>query len=68
MTVATLRCCKDVSTLANPRFGVDHTLGTLLEQLRAFYDADTCLLIMADPLMAGHSLRCADRRDPTAAL
>lgn len=63
-----LALLKDVSTLANPRFGVDHTLGTLLEQLRAFYDADTCLLIMADPLMEGHSLRRADRRDPTAAL
>jgi len=62
-----LTLLKDVSTLANPRFGVDYTLGALMEQLRAFYDADACLLVMADPLTGGHRLRRVDRRDPAAA-
>jgi signal transduction histidine kinase len=59
-----LALLKDVSTLANPRFGVDHTLGMFLEQLRAFYDAEACLLVMRDPLTGGHSVRRVDRRDP----
>lgn len=62
-----LTLLKDVSTLANPRFGVDYTLGSLTESLRAFYDADACLLVMADPLSGGHSLYRADRHDPEAA-
>jgi signal transduction histidine kinase len=63
-----LTLLKDVSTLANPRFGVDHTLGMLLAQLRAFYDAEACLLVMADPLTGGHSLRRVGRRDPASSI
>ncbi len=63
-----LTLLKDVSTLANPRFGVEHTLGMLLAQLRAFYAAETCLLIMTDPLTGGHSLRRVDRRDTAGAM
>jgi signal transduction histidine kinase len=63
-----LTLLKDVSTLANPRFGVEHTLGMLLAQLRAFYDAEACWLVMTDPLTGGHSLRRVDRRDPAGAM
>jgi hypothetical protein len=63
-----LALLKDISTFSNPRFGVDRTLGALLEQLRAFYDADTCLLVMADSGAGGHSVRRVDRRDPEAAV
>ena len=40
-----LALLKDVSRLSNPRLGIDHTLGMIAERLRAFYDADACLLI-----------------------
>src|SRR5262249_39695229 len=44
-----LALLKDVSLLANPRFGVERTFGALLERLRAFYAAEQCLLVMTDP-------------------
>jgi signal transduction histidine kinase len=39
---------KEVTTLSNPRFGIDRMTQSLLERLRAFYDADVCLLGMLD--------------------
>ncbi len=62
-----LALLKDVSTLANPRFGIDRTLGAFLERLRVFYDADTCVLVMVDHTTDECSLRRADRLDPQAA-
>lgn len=35
----------EITTLPNPRFGFESTLNTALEKLRAFYEADDCLLI-----------------------
>ncbi len=35
----------EITTLPNPRFGFESTLSTALEKLRAFYEADDCLLI-----------------------
>ena len=40
-----LALLKELGTLSNPRFGVDHTIGSLMEHLRAFYSADACLLV-----------------------
>jgi hypothetical protein len=62
-----LTLLKDINTLSNTRFGVDRTLGAIMEQLRAFYDADICLLIMTDLRMSAYSMRRVDRRDPEAA-
>lgn len=59
---------KEVTTLSNPRFGVDRTIGWLVEQLRAFYDADSCLLVTADPSTGEHRLRRADRDDSERAM
>lgn len=59
-----LALLKDVNVLSNPRFGVDRTLGTLLERLRTFYDADVGLLIMAEPQTGGYSLRRSSRQTP----
>ena len=53
---------KDISVLSNPRFGIDRMLDTLLERLRVFYDADTCLLVTYAPATAGYHLRRADRQ------
>lgn len=54
---------REINSISNPRFGVDRTLNSILERLRSFYTADTCLLIMADPATGKYSLRHADRAD-----
>ena len=59
-----LALLKDVSVLANPRFGVDRTFGALLERLRAFYAADLGLLVMAEPPPGGYTLRRVHRQHP----
>jgi signal transduction histidine kinase len=41
-----LQLLKDVSVMSNPRFGIDRTVSGVLESLRAFYDADACLLLV----------------------
>ncbi|MGH8068023.1 MAG: sensor histidine kinase, partial [Candidatus Entotheonellia bacterium] len=63
-----LALLKDVTRLSNPRFGVDRTMGMIVERLRAFYDADTCLLLMPDQYCVGYQLRRADRHDPERAV
>jgi signal transduction histidine kinase len=62
-----LALLKDIMTLSNPRFGIDRTLGSLLERLRAFYDADHAILITIDPQTGDHRIRRADRFDPERA-
>src|SRR5215813_7587388 len=62
-----LALLKDVSGLANPRFGVDRTFGALIERLRAFYAADLCLLVMAEPPPGGYTLRRVHRQHPDPA-
>jgi signal transduction histidine kinase len=57
-----LALLKDVSQSSNPRFGVDHTIDSILRRLRAFYDADACLLINTGPTGNAHTLRRVDRR------
>jgi signal transduction histidine kinase len=43
-----LALLRDVTVLRNPRFGVRETMAAGIEKLRAFYDADACLLVIAD--------------------
>jgi len=62
-----LALLKDISTLANPRFGTDHTFAAFLERLRVFYDADTCGLVLLDHTIGECNLRRADRHNPQAA-
>jgi len=59
-----LALLKDVSTLSNPRFGVDRTFGSIMERLRTFYDADTCLLVILDQSTGGYNLYRARRQHP----
>src|SRR5206468_9935424 len=47
---------KDVSTLSNPRFGVDRTINSLIRRLLTFYEASGCLFIIADPMSALYSI------------
>lgn len=56
-----LALLKDVTALSNPRFGVDRTIGLIMGQLLAFYDANACLLVESDPSTARHQLRRANR-------
>ena len=41
-----LKFLKSTTQLANPRFGIDHTITSTMEQFRQYYDAETCLLIL----------------------
>jgi signal transduction histidine kinase len=43
-----LALLKEISIVANPRFGVDRTIGIVIDLIRKFYRADECLLIMTD--------------------
>jgi signal transduction histidine kinase len=61
---ARLAFMKEVTRLSNPRFGVDRTIGMFMERVRAFHDADACILIMSDYRASSHHLRRVDRRDP----
>jgi signal transduction histidine kinase len=40
---------RGVTRLSNPRFDVGYTIGSMLWKLREFYDADHCLIVLADP-------------------
>ena len=41
-----LQLLKEVTLFSNPRFGIDRTINAILESLRAFYDADSALLLL----------------------
>ncbi len=43
-----LALLRDVSRLSNPRFGVQHTLDSLMEKILRFYGGATCVLLMHD--------------------
>lgn len=63
-----LALLRDVTMLANPRFGIDRMIGSLMERLRAFYDVDACLLVQSDPSKAAYHLRRVDRGNPEGAI
>ena len=41
-----LKLLKDVTVFSNPRYGIDRTIKAILESMRAFYDAEACLLVI----------------------
>lgn len=43
-----LALLRDVSRLSNPRFGVQHTLDSLMEKLLRFYGGTSCVLLMQE--------------------
>jgi signal transduction histidine kinase len=59
-----LALLKEIGRLSNPRLGTDRTIGSSLERLRAFYDADDCLLVTAGTADEGARLRRATRDAP----
>lgn len=54
-----LALLRDVSQLSNPRFGVDHTIASVLEKTRAFFKGRSCILVMRDHESGTWSLRTA---------
>jgi signal transduction histidine kinase len=56
-----LALLREVMALSNPRFGVDRTIGLLIERLRTFYDVDTALLVTIHPATGEHRLFRTDR-------
>jgi signal transduction histidine kinase len=59
-----LALLKEIGRLSNPRLGTDRTLGSSLERLRRFYDADDCLLITSGRADEGARIRRAVRDAP----
>lgn len=41
-----LALLQDVGTMSNPRFGVEHTIITIMKRLCVFHEADQCLLVL----------------------
>ena len=41
-----LQLLKDVTVFSNPRFGIDRTIREILERVREFYGAKSCMLIV----------------------
>lgn len=58
-----LNLLRELSGLANPRFGLAYTLGSIMRRLRAFYKADSCLLIWSDAREKSHYLLTSTRGD-----
>lgn len=57
-----LMLLKEITGLSNPRFGIDRTIAKMLEQLRAFYNADSCLMV-TETAANEYLLRQVTRRD-----
>jgi signal transduction histidine kinase len=62
-----LALLKEISTLSNPRFGVDRTLGAN-KRVRAFYSADHCVAVLYDAEQGPFFLRRATAENPEAAM
>jgi signal transduction histidine kinase len=58
---------KEITRLSNPRFGIDRTIGAMIERLRAFHDAEACLMILTDSANNKHLLYRTDCRKPERA-
>ncbi|HWO02346.1 MAG TPA: hypothetical protein VNS63_24080, partial [Blastocatellia bacterium] len=44
-----LELLKEITNVSQARLGVDHLIDSTIDQLRAFYEADTYLLVVTDP-------------------
>lgn len=61
-----LALLRDVTTLSNPRFGIDRTIANVLRRLRAFYHADACVLLTPSPAAETAAVwRCEAGRSET---
>lgn len=44
-----LSLLRDISSLSNPRFGIDRTVASIMERSRVFFGADSCILVSQRP-------------------
>ena len=51
---------QEITSLSNPHFGADRAITSLMERLRAFYGAASCVLIMAEAGSSNYRLRRVD--------
>ena len=58
-----LMLLREVSQVANPRFGVDHTVDGVLEKVCDFFRGQACVLVTQDGENASCTLRTARRGD-----
>jgi signal transduction histidine kinase len=58
-----LRLLQDMTVISPPRLGVSELVRSTTEQLRSFYDADTCLLILGNLDLTEYSLYRLRRGD-----
>src|SRR5688500_4860703 len=58
-----LALLRDVSRVSNPRFGVDHTVTSVLEKTQAFFQGSCCLLVVRDKESGGYFLRTVKAGD-----
>lgn len=57
-----LRLLQDINNLWNPRFGVDHAIGSNLDRLLGFYRGSACVLVLRRPTMPpGYLMYSASR-------
>jgi signal transduction histidine kinase len=56
-----LSLLREMTTLSNPRFGANRTLGLIVERLRDFYNADSCVLILQNWHLMEPQIRRAER-------
>ena len=59
---------RDVNRLSNPRFGINRTLSNIINQLRAFYDAESCILITFNSSEEIYDWRESSRDKPSDVL
>ncbi len=55
---------KEIGSLSNPRFGVDRTVGYVMERLREFFGADACLIVMFDSHASNYTLCHTNNNNP----
>ncbi|AIY42972.1 two-component system sensor kinase [Collimonas arenae] len=58
-----LALLRDVSRLSNPRFGVDHTVTSILKKTLTFFKGSSCILVVRDKDSAAYSLRTIKEGD-----
>lgn len=58
-----LALLREVSRLSNPRFGVDHTITSILKKTCAFFDASSCILVMQDNESGAYFMRTVKEGD-----
>ena len=58
----------EAAKISNPRLGAEHIFDSMMKRLRAFYDAEACLLVLKETESGKVTLRRSDRRKAAIAM